>query len=208
MSHPLVVGPAGLSSDTVDRFPPSPGHIEHEENENEQWSDAHDTVETDEERDVIEEIPVPQGDLALHPAKATTPDHIKTHEMHTPSPTASSPAPPQGIPPQETEEGSVRSLPIVQVTEASSPVAMNTRTVSEAHSASPATSLAPTINSSLDRRTTLRAQDVSICFSQLRQFPDAEPNYHRPVRQTVFQVSSPISFIDVTPYHHLLLERL
>ncbi|KAI0094721.1 hypothetical protein BDY19DRAFT_988528 [Irpex rosettiformis] len=157
----LVPGPAGLSSDTLEQSPASPGRIGQEDNEHEQWSDAHDTLETDDERDVIEEITESQGDLTIRPPKvATTPDNLKTHDMHTPSPTASSIPQPQGMAPQGAEEGSVRSLPIVQVTEPSSPVTMNTRTVSEAPLASPATSLASTTNSSLDRRSTLRAQDT------------------------------------------------
>lgn len=166
MSRSLVPGPAGLSSDTLEQSPTSPARVVHE-NEHEQWSDAHDTLETDDERDAVEEIAQPQGDLTIRPPKAvTTPDNVKTHEMHTPSPTASSLPQPQGISSQETEEGSVRSLPIVQVTEPSSPVTMNTRSAREAPAVSPTASLAPTTNSSLDRRSTLRAQEVSICFSQ------------------------------------------
>ena len=118
MSRPLVPGPAGLSSDTLEQPLLSTGRVEQEDNENEQWSDAHDTLETDDERDAIEEISEPQGDITLRPPKiATTPDNMKTHEMDTPSPTASSQPQPQGVPSQDAEEGSVRSLPIVQVTE-------------------------------------------------------------------------------------------
>ncbi|KAI0704926.1 hypothetical protein BC835DRAFT_1315795 [Cytidiella melzeri] len=164
MPRSLVPGPAGLSSDTLEQSPPSPGRMGQEDNENEQWSDAHDMLETDDERDAIQEISEPQGDLTLRPPKiasvATSSESMKAHEMDTPFPTASSPPPPQAYPSQDAEEGSVRSLPLVQVTEPSSPAAMNTRSISEAHSASPAASLAPTTTSSLDRRGTLRAGDT------------------------------------------------
>lgn len=195
MSRSVVPRRAGVSSDTLEQGPPVLTHMDQDDNEHEQWSDAHDTLETDDERDVIEEVSEPQGDLTIRPPKgATTSDHLKTHEMHTPSPTASSPPAPQDLTSQDDETGSAHSLPMVQITEPSSPVPFSSRSISEAHSIPSTTaSLAPTTNSSLDRRSTLRAQDVSTPMPVEGRLLTLTETPYRPVHQTVFQVSSQTS---------------
>lgn len=159
MPRSLLAQPAGFSSDTLEQPQRTLRRLDHDDH----WSDAHDTVETDDERDVVEEIAQRQDDLTIRPPKvSTTADNLKTHDMHTPSPTTASPPSPQNIPSNETDAGSVRSLPLVQITEPTSPTGMSPRNTHSAHPMSPTTSLAPTSTSSLDRRNTHRVTaDVS-----------------------------------------------
>jgi hypothetical protein len=157
MSLPLLSPPAGLSSDTLD--PPIPTHIMREDH----WSDGHENLETDEERAVIREIHEEPEDLTIQHSKlATTGD--KAHEVNTPSPTTASPNDTQQRPAAEAEAGSVHSLPVVHVTEPSSPspAPMTSRSTSSTFPASPASSLAPTVASSQERRARNRLTlDVS-----------------------------------------------
>lgn len=159
MPRSLLAQSAGLSSDTLEQPTRTLRRLDQED----QWSDAHDTVETDDERDVVEETAQRQDDLTIHPAKvSSTADNLKTHDMHTPSPTVPSSPPPQNVPSNDTDAGSVRSLPMVQITAPTSPTATSQRSMHSAHPASPPASLAPASNTSLDRRSTHRATaDVS-----------------------------------------------
>lgn len=153
MSVPALEGPAGLSSDTLD--PPAPPHTMQED----QWSDGQ-TAETDDDRDIIEEVANHEDDLTIRPSKIS---NDKSHDMNAPSPPLPSPPESQDLPhEEEAETGSVHSLPIVQVTEPTSPTPMTSRSASATYPSSP-TSLAPTSTSSLDRRARNRAAfDVSV----------------------------------------------
>lgn len=117
--------PAGLTFDSIDvnlasSSSPPPGP-------DDQWSDAHYTGETDEERDAVEEVSPHQEDLTVRADKLSN----KTMHIETPSPTAVA----SDNPPQISEEDatSVHSMPVVHVTEPSSPAMPMT-----AHSASSA----------------------------------------------------------------------
>lgn len=154
MSIPALQQPAGLSSDTLE--PPAvPYGIQ-----DDVWSDGHDAADTDDDRDVIEEVTDSQDELTIRPPKMST---DKTNDMNPPSLALSSPHTSQDLPHGDVETGSVHSLPVVQVTEPASPAApMTSRSTSSTYPSSPST-LAPTSTSSLDRRTRNRATlDVSI----------------------------------------------
>ena len=183
--------PAGLSSDTLDP-PTSQRHALPED----QWS-AHDTVESDDERDVMEESVDHQPDLTIQAGKLS-PTTDKTHEVSSPSPTAPSPTAAQDATNHEADGGSVHSLPGVQVSEHSNMNGpMNSRSASAAYPASPASSLAPTVTSSLDRRSRHRSTlDVSV-LPEMQRF-SADRN--RLVHQIVYLVSSQASYIDATSY--------
>lgn len=158
MSLPVFQQPAGLSSDTLD--PPTP---QRHAMQDDQWS-AHDTVESDDERDVMEEAVDRQEDLTIQASKLTAATD-KTHEVEAPSPTATSPTAAESAAPHEADTTSVHSLPVVQVTEHPMNGPMTSRSASSAYPVSPTTSLTPTATSSLDRRTRNRAtMDVSILF--------------------------------------------
>lgn len=100
--------PAGLSSETLDANaqPTTPM-------QDDQWSDTH-TVETDDDRDEIQEVTQPDEDVTIHPPKITTDG--KSHDIHTPSSPAASPATAQEHPLDEADVSSVHSVPVVQVT--------------------------------------------------------------------------------------------
>lgn len=192
MSLPMLRQPAGLSSDTLDP-PTSQRHALPDD----QWS-AHDTVESDDERDVMEESVDHQPDLTIQAGKLS-PTKDKTHEVGSPSPTAPSPTAAQDGTGHEADTGSVHSLPAVQVSEHSNMNGpMTSRSASAAYPASPTASLAPTVTSSLDRRSRHRATlDVSV-------LPESHPtsaDRNRPVRQIVYLVSSQTSYIGGTTHH-------
>ena len=92
--------PAGLSSDTLDANAPSMIPMQ-----DDQWSDSH-TAETDDDRDEIQEVPQPDEDVTIHPPKITT--DPKSHDIHTPSSPATSPATAQEHP---LDEADVSSAP-------------------------------------------------------------------------------------------------
>lgn len=196
MPRSLLAQSAGLTSDTLEH----PARTLRRIDQDDQWSDAHDTAETDDERDVVEEIVQRQDDLTIRPPKVSpTADNLKTHDMNTPSPTAPSP-PSQNISTNDTDAGSVRSLPVVQITEPTSPTGMSPRSMNAAHTTSPTPSLAPPSSTSLDRRSTHRGSaDVSavpfLCFAPTLT------DCARPVHQTVYPGSSRISSIDENPLH-------
>ena len=154
MSLPTLQQPAGLSSETLD----PPARLDAIQDD--QWSDTHDTAETDDERDAIEEVTERQDELTIRPAKIT-PDG--THGKDASSTAISEPPTTEDIPRAEAETGSVHSLPVVQVTEPTSPAAATPRSVSSTYPASPTpSSLSTQAPSSLDRRNRSRLQaDVS-----------------------------------------------
>lgn len=154
MSLPTLQQPAGLSSDTLD--PPSQPHVMQDD----QWSDTHDTAETDDERDAIEEVTERQDDLTIQPAKITV---DKSHGKDASSTAMPEPPTTEEISRTEAETGSVHSLPVVQVTEPTGSAAATPRSVSSTYPASPTpSSLSTQAPSSLDRRTRSRLQtDVS-----------------------------------------------
>lgn len=157
MSMPVLRQPAGLSSDTLE--PPTPQSRALNED---QWS-AHETVESDDDREVVEETALPEEDLTIQPSKLSTATD-KTHEVSSPSPTAQSTATAPDLQTTETDTGSVRSLPMVHVTESAGlNPPMTSRSASSSYPVSPTTSLTPTNASSLDRRNRHRAtMDVSV----------------------------------------------
>jgi hypothetical protein len=153
---PVLRQPAGLSSDTLDR-PMLQTRAMHDD----QWS-AHETVESDDDREIMEETVLPEEDLTIQAGKLSTATD-KTHEVETPSPIAPSAAGVQDVQAHEMNAGSAHSLPVVQVTSSSDLSApMTSRSASSSYPASPTASLTPTTASSLDRRNRHRAtMDVS-----------------------------------------------
>lgn len=154
--------PAGLSVDSLELVPASsssPPPIQ-----DDQSSDAPDTVETDYEHDVIEEVDEHPEDLTIQGPKMVSSDKTQTHDIATPSPTTLGPATPQERV-SDTDAMSVHSMPVVQVTEPTSPTLPATpRSVSSHHSsmATNSNTLAPQPGSAVDRRRRNRATlDVS-----------------------------------------------
>ena len=152
--------PNSLSSETLHATgsTPPPPHVHEPED---QWSDAHETLETDDERDLVDDLPHPQDDLTIRPQKVSP--SPKSHQIRTPSPPVPSPNTPHDHVPQVPDAASVRSVPIVQVTEPSSPtLPMSARSTNSTFPPTPTSSLTPTGTSSQDRRNRHRsAIDVS-----------------------------------------------
>ncbi|OBZ78719.1 hypothetical protein A0H81_00667 [Grifola frondosa] len=156
--------PAGLSADSLDLNHASSSSLPPMQDD--QWSDAHYTVETDDERDIIEEVQQHQEDLTVRGNKISTPD--KTHDIDTPSPTALSPTNPQEHA-SDVDATSVHSMPIVHVTEPTSPTApMTPRSASSRHSPSSSTNLAPPSALSQDRRRQTRSTASTASIDQNR----------------------------------------
>ncbi|TBU64939.1 hypothetical protein BD310DRAFT_838557 [Dichomitus squalens] len=142
--------PAGLSTDSLDLDPATagspPGTLD------EQWSDAHETFDTDTERDAIEEVEENTEDLTVVQAPKLSADSDKTHthEIQTPSPTNIETTNAQERA-SDVDATSVHSMPIVQVTEPTSPTLPATpRSVRSHRSSATAvsnTSLAPPAHS-------------------------------------------------------------
>lgn len=134
----MSLHPAGLSSDSIDlsltasTHPPSLPF--------DQWSDAHGTMETDDERDEqdIQEASHPE-DMPLGADKVATGN--KTIEVGTPSSTTGGPQ--MNGHTSDGDAASVHSMPVVQVTEPSSPVPTSAQSASSRFPPSPSTSLAP-----------------------------------------------------------------
>ncbi|KAH9898534.1 hypothetical protein C8Q73DRAFT_756442 [Cubamyces lactineus] len=149
--------PAGLSADSLELNQPSsssPPLIQ-----DDQWSDTHDTMETDYERDAIEEVDEHPEDLTIQGPKVVSSDKTQTHDISTPSPTTLSPTTAQQRA-SDADATSVHSMPVVQVTEPTSPTLPATpRSVSSHHHSSVTNSsnLAPHSQSSSDRRRRHRA---------------------------------------------------
>ena len=158
MSHP-----AGLSTDS---FELNPAPVSPPSAHDDQWSDAHDTVETDGERDAIEEVEEnADEDLTVVQAPKLDTDKTETHEIDTPSPTnlISTNAQERG---SEADAMSVHSMPVVQVTEPTSPTLPATPRSVHSHQSSTTapttTSLAPPSSASNERRRRVRnTLDVS-----------------------------------------------
>ena len=164
--------PAGLSTDSLElnlasASSPPP-------TQEDQWSDAHDTIETDDERDVIEEVEENPEDLTVQGPKVSS-DKTHTHEIETPSPTNldSNNAQERA---SDADATSVHSMPVVQVTEPTSPTTLPA-TPRSASSHQPSTaaprstsSLAPSAHPNQDRRRRHRTTlDVSaLCSSAPR----------------------------------------
>ncbi|KZT06845.1 uncharacterized protein LAESUDRAFT_759018 [Laetiporus sulphureus 93-53] len=89
-----------------------------------QWSDTHETMETDDERD-IQEVATQEEDLD-GANKVTGAD--KTIEINTPSPTTVAPGAQQHI--SDEDATSVHSMPAVPVVEPSSPAPMTSQSAS------------------------------------------------------------------------------
>ncbi|KAH9944494.1 uncharacterized protein BXZ73DRAFT_87377 [Epithele typhae] len=136
MSHP-----AGLSTESLVPNPASSSSPPATREEH--WSDAHDTLDSDTERDAIEEAGESGEDLTIPPKLSS--DKTETHEIvDTPSPTRAQAAPERV---SDADATSVHSMPLVQVTEPTSPILPATpRSVNSHHSSTTArsqTSLAP-----------------------------------------------------------------
>ncbi|KAI0825195.1 hypothetical protein BC628DRAFT_299967 [Trametes gibbosa] len=149
--------PAGLSVDSLELNPASsssPPPIQ-----DDQSSDAPDTVETDFEQDAIEEVDDHPEDLTIQGPKMVSSDKTQTHDIATPSPTALGPTTPQERV-SDADATSVHSMPVVQVTEPTSPTLPATpRSVSSHHSSMVPnnSALAPHPGSVADRRRRNRA---------------------------------------------------
>ncbi|KAI0639279.1 hypothetical protein C8Q77DRAFT_1152267 [Trametes polyzona] len=149
--------PAGLSVDSLELNPassssPPPIH-------DDQWSDAPDTMETDYERDVIEEVDEHPEDLTVQGPKVVSSDKTQTHDIATPSPTTLGPTTPQERA-SDADATSVHSMPVVQVTEPTSPTLPATPRSVSSHQSSAVHSnsnLAPYSQSATDRRRRNRA---------------------------------------------------
>lgn len=130
--------------------------------QDDQWS-AHETVESEDEQEVMEETVNHEEDLTIRAGKLSAATD-KTHEVvESPSPTVPSPTAAQDAQRHEADAGSVHSLPVVQVTEHSSlNEPMTSRSASSSYPVPPSTGLTPTATSSLDRRNRLQStMDVS-----------------------------------------------
>ncbi|KAI0757127.1 hypothetical protein C8Q80DRAFT_1333768 [Daedaleopsis nitida] len=149
--------PAGLSTDTLELNPASSSSPP--PNPEDQWSDAHDTVETDYERDAIEEVEENPEELTVHGPKIST-DKTHTHDIDTPSPTHLDTSIVQERA-SDADATSVHSMPVVQVTEPTSPTLPATPRSVHSHQSSVTattnTSLAPTTHPNQDRRRRHRA---------------------------------------------------
>ena len=158
----MTTYPAGLSTDSLELNLAASGSPPATQEDH--WSDAHDTVETDYERDVIEEVDENAEDLTVQGPKVAS-GKTSTHEIDTPSPTHIDPTNVQERV-SDADATSVHSMPVVQVTEPTSPTLPATpRSVHSHHSAATAptnTSLAPPSQSSHERRRRHRTTlDVS-----------------------------------------------
>ena len=160
--------PAGLSTDSLELNSTTPVSPSATQQREDQWSDAHDTLDTDNEQDAVEEVDNPE-DLTVVQASKLPSDKTETHELDTPSPTnfGSSLAQERAA---EAEATSVRSMPVVQVTEPTSPTLPATPHSVQSHRSSTTTatntSLAPPAGSvNSDRRRRHRTTfDVSVLF--------------------------------------------
>ena len=164
MSHP-----AGLSTDS---FELNPAPVSPPSAHDDQWSDAHDTVETDGERDAIEEVEEnADEDLTVVQAPKLDTDKTETHEIDTPSPTTNLNHTLQERS-SEADATSVHSMPIVQVTEPTSPTLPATPHSVHSHRSSTTApshnSLAAPGSSNNDRRRRYRnTLDVSAVYCHM-----------------------------------------
>ncbi|PCH33537.1 hypothetical protein WOLCODRAFT_135182 [Wolfiporia cocos MD-104 SS10] len=131
----MSLHPAGLSSDSLDdqlasASSPPPMAFD-------QWSGTHETMETDDERDIQEVVPH-SDNLSVRADKVAAAD--KTLEIGTPSPATLSPNAQERA--SDADATSVHSMPAVQITEPSSPVPMSAQSVSNFSSA-PSSTLSP-----------------------------------------------------------------
>lgn len=162
--------PEGLSVDSLDLHIPAANALPTVQDD--QWSDAHDTIETDDERDARGEVRQHSEDLTIRGPKVSSSN--KSLDM---SPTSQASATPRNSREQEhvfdadaeADASSVRSMPVVQVTEPASPtLPMTAPSSSSRFPDGPSANLAPPSSAHQDRdrrrrhRTTL---DVSICCS-------------------------------------------
>ena len=179
--------PAGLSTDSLDLDPASSGSPP--ATQEEQWSDAHDTFESDTERDPIEEVEDNADDLTVVQAPKLPPgsDKTQTHEIETPSPTNVDTSNAQERA-SDADTTSIHSMPVVQVTEPTSPTLPATPRSVHSHQSSTTavsnSSLAPPTHSAIgnhDRRRRNRATlDVSSPSSFRRGWcpdPGQDPNF-------------------------------
>ncbi|OCH96522.1 hypothetical protein OBBRIDRAFT_765335 [Obba rivulosa] len=198
--------PAGLSFDSIDvnlasSSSPPPG-------QDDQWSDAHYTVETDDERDIVEEVsPSGQEDLTVRGDKISPSD--KSMHIETPSPTAVASDSPSQAP--EEDATSVHSMPVVHVTEPSSPgMPMTAHSASSTFPDASNSNLAPPSASSARRRNRTILDNrpsnrISGFFSSLihrRDHPPAVPEASAPSsprRESSSRASSPIPSRASTP---------
>ncbi|KAI1797760.1 hypothetical protein LXA43DRAFT_877491 [Ganoderma leucocontextum] len=158
-----TIHPAGLSTDSLDFDPPPSGSPP--PTQEEQWSDAHDTFESDIERDAIEEVEETAEDLTVvqAPKVPLGSDKTHTHEIETPSPTNVDTSNAQERA-SDADTTSVHSMPVVQVTEPTSPTLPATPRSVHSHQSSATaisnSSLAPpahSANGNHDRRRRNRA---------------------------------------------------
>ncbi|KAI0793394.1 hypothetical protein C8Q75DRAFT_559337 [Abortiporus biennis] len=205
----LAVG----SSDTLDASSSTPPPMQDD------WSDAHDTLETDDEHELTEERRNRDEDLTIQPPKlSTTP---KSHAISTPSPTVPSPTTPQHQTNGDADGGSVHSVPVVEVTEPTSPTTpMTSRSTSSIPPPSPSSSLTPTSRlPPQDRRTrhrqtldTRASNRLSGFFSNLIHRRDhtpttptresresVTPSESTPAPNTSSRASSPLPSRPATP---------
>ncbi|KAH9946790.1 hypothetical protein B0H21DRAFT_741790 [Amylocystis lapponica] len=149
----MPLRPAGLTPDSIDvglASSSSPPPTQYD-----QWSDAHETLETDDERDVVEEAIQHEDDLTVRTDKIVPPD--KLHDIEAPSSTSLNTPRPRELD-ANADATSVHSMPVVQVTEATSPtVPMTAHSTSSRIPSSPNTSLLPPSPGPQARRTRHRA---------------------------------------------------
>lgn len=195
--------PAGLSTDSLDLDPAPSGSPP--ATQEEQWSDAHDTFESDTERDAIEEVEENAEDLTVVQVPKVPPgsDKTQTHEIETPSPTNVDTSNAQERA-SDADTTSVHSMPVVQVTEPTSPTLPATPRSVHSHQSSTTaisnSSLAPpthSANSAHDRRRRNRATlDVSGSSSSIHaSCPDMgqDPSFQSLLRISLKPHSSPRS---------------
>ncbi|KAH9937570.1 uncharacterized protein B0H18DRAFT_971258 [Fomitopsis serialis] len=138
----MSLHPAGLSSDTLDGNPSSTSSPPPMTPD--QWSDTHDTIvneeedDDDDERDVQETV-IPDG-VGASKVQVATPD-----KSVAPSSATIVPGPPERMqePASDMEATSVRSMPVVQVTEPTSPAPASAQSASHFPASSSGPNLSP-----------------------------------------------------------------
>ena len=142
----MALQPAGLSSDTIDSNPSASSPLPAMASD--QWSDTHDTAVDEDERDGQEVVSAAPEEVGVGKAQVVTPDKSVASPLGIVEPPE--PRPQEGAqePSSDVEATSVRSMPIVQVTEPSSPAPASAQSASHFPTSSSGSGLSPHPSSS------------------------------------------------------------
>ena len=139
----MTLQPAGLSSDTLDGNPSISSPLAAMASD--QWSDRHETVVDEDERDSQWAASAAPEDVDGRKAQVVTPDKSVAPSSGTIQPPELRPQEGRGVPEpaSDVEATSVRSMPIVQVTEPSSPAPASAQSASHFPTSSSSSGLSP-----------------------------------------------------------------